>query len=205
MKKLFLCAAVLLLAVAAQADDDNTDQPPVVSGKDDTPYFVNTTWGPGIQMRLVGLHRILDNRLLAVFRVEATREAPASGVLIGGTTTQPAGLPKKTRFVSDITAFHVSNAVMVDDLSQAKYPQLPPVAPPGRVFNPPACAGVIIPGRSLQFTLQFAVPPPPPPPKPGQPPPIETLSFIVPTATGPISKAPIPPPLPAPAPPRTSG
>jgi len=209
MKLLPLCAAALLLAFAQAAADDTTGSVPPISSAPDSPYFVSTTWGPGIQLRLIGIRRIIDNRLLAVFWIEATKDAPASGTLISGGLTQPppGGLPEPTpgynklypkiKFIRQPIGFRFTGAMMTDDLTKTQYPQLSPVAPPGVCYTPPACLGTIKPGKNLLFTLQFAVPPPPPPPVPGQPPPIQTLSFLVPTATGPIVKAPIPPLLPA--------
>lgn len=159
----------------------------------DTPYKVGTQW-PGIDFRVVDIERIIQNRVMVVVRIEATKEAPAGGTLIGSPPVIPAYVKieaDRRRFAP--TPFVVAGSTMTDESRAVAYPMLSPIAPRGHGYLPGACMASLRPGDTVMFSLQFAAPPPPPPPAPGQPPVVQTLSFLFTKATGPIAHVPLPP------------
>ena len=154
---------------------------------------VDTIW-PGIRLQLLKLERIPPNRLLAVIRLVATRQAPASGTFIGTKVTAPANAPKKELFSARFAphAFSLSTSEMIHEQTERKYPALPPVAATGRHYIPGEVLGTLFPGQAEVLTVQFAVPSEMVSAQIDAP--RQTASFLLSSAKGPIAKVPIPPP-----------
>ena len=155
---------------------------------------VETKW-PGVLFAISRLERIQDNRLLVFVRVVATSKSAPSGTFLG---TRPAIPPSASK--DDIATglyngrpFSLASAVMTDDQTQQKYAVLPPVAPPGKAYFPGELANGLLPGQGQTLTIQFAAPPAPPPVEGGKPA-KQTVSFLLPSAKGPIANVPVPAP-----------
>ncbi len=155
---------------------------------------VETKW-PGVLFAISRLERIQDNRLLVFVRVVATSKSAPSGTYLG---TRPAIPPSASK--DDIATglyngrpFSLASAVMTDDQTQQKYAVLPPVAPPGKAYFPGELANGLLPGQGETLTIQFAAPPAPPPVEGGKPA-KQTVSFLLPSAKGPIANVPVPAP-----------
>ncbi len=177
-----LLSSIVLAGNAVQA------QPPSLGA-------VDTAW-QGVRYVIPKIERIQQDRLVVVIYIQATPQAPASGVLVGIETPVPPGATK-----IDIDAgkyapkpFSLASSVMIDDQTLQKFAVLPPVAPPGKEYFPGAFLGRLQPGQLDIMTIQFAAPPPPPPSREGAPPPKQTVSFLLAGAKGAIAKVPIPPP-----------
>jgi hypothetical protein len=185
MKLLFLLltAASLTLAEGVRAQERN------VGTKD--LGEVETKW-PGILFAISGLERIQDNRLLVFVRVTATSKAARSGTFFGTGQMAPAGATPAeiATGIYDRKPFSLASAVMTDDQTQQKYAVLPPVAPPGKKYFPGELANGLVPGQGETLTIQFAAPPSLPAPEGRK----QTVSFLLPSAKGPIANVPVPAP-----------
>ena len=155
---------------------------------------VETKWS-GVLFAISRLERIQDNRLLVVVRVIATSKAAPSGTFLGTRPVIPPGTSQDDLATGLYNAkpFSLVSAVMTHEQTQQKYPVLPPVAPPGRKYFPSELANGLLPGQAETLTIQFAAPPAPPPIEGGKPA-KQTVSFLLPSAKGPIINVPIPAP-----------
>jgi hypothetical protein len=154
---------------------------------------VDTIW-PGIRLQVLKVERIPANRLLAVVRLVATRQAPASGTLIGTKVAVPANIPKEEVFSGRYAprAFSLLSSVMIHEQTQRKYPALPPADSAGRNYIPGEVLGTLFPGEAEVLTVQFAAPSEMV--SAGTDAPKQTASFLLSNAKEPIGKVPIPPP-----------
>jgi len=153
-----------------------------------------TAW-PGVVYQITQVQRIAGDRLLIGVRVLATAQAPAKGTLFGIETPIPPTASKE-----DILAgwfvpkpFSLRGAAMTDDQTKVEYHTLDP-SPTGPQYVSSDCLSTLVPGRSELMSIQFAAPPPPlddqgHPTKEKQ-----TISILLPKASAPIGKIPIPPP-----------
>jgi len=136
-------------------------------------YGVDTQF-PGVRFDIMKIERTVQNRLMILVCIHATHDISPQGVFLG-TRVIPPPHPTWQQVASGIYApkpFSIRSTVMIDELSQQRYPTLRPVAPPGRGTLRDQTFARIGPGQSAFLNLQFAMPPPPPPPPPGtQPPP----------------------------------
>jgi hypothetical protein len=123
-------------------------------------FEVETIW-PGIHFKFVRIERMLDERLLVVVRIVATRQAPAAGTLIGVKPAAHAGAtPEELRSGRyEPLPFSLESSVMIDDLTSKRFPALAPVFPPGQQYAPASILTYLSPGRAEVLTLQFKVPP----------------------------------------------
>ena len=180
-----LLSSIVLTGAVAQAQQPSS--PPSLGA-------VDTAW-QGVRYVIPKIERIEQDRLVVVIYIQATPQAPASGVLVGTETPIPPGATK-----IDIDAgkyapkpFSLASSVMIDDQTLQRFAVLPPVAPPGKEYFPGAFLGRLQPGQLDIMTIQFAAPPPPPS-REGEPPPKQTVSFLLAGAKGAVTKVPIPPP-----------
>ena len=158
-------------------------------------YGVDTQF-PGVRFDIMKIERTVQNRLMILVCIHATHDISPQGVFLG-TRVIPPPHPTWQQVASGIYApkpFSIRSTVMIDELSQQRYPTLRPVAAPGRGTLRDQTFARIGPGQSAFLNLQFAIPPPPPPPPDGSKPPQQTLSFLFPKAAGPIQHVPLPPP-----------
>jgi hypothetical protein len=152
---------------------------------------VDTIW-PGIRFQLLKLERIPPDRLLAVIRIIATRQAPASGTFIGTQVAVPANTPKEDRSSSRYAPrpFSLSASQMIHEQTGRKFPALPPIASAGRNYIPGEILRTLFPGEAAILTVQFAVPSEI---ASGQTDALkQTASFLLSNAKTPIAKVPIP-------------
>jgi hypothetical protein len=183
---LLLIATSLTLTNGLHAQEKKASAPSLAE--------VETRW-PGVLFAISRLERIQDNRLLVVVRVIATSKAARSGTFLGTRPPIPPGASKDDIATGLYNARPLSlvSAVMTDDQTQQKYTVLPPVAPPGKKYFPSELANGLLPGQAETLTIQFAAPPAPPPIGGGKPA-KQTVSFLLPSAKGPIANVPVPAP-----------
>jgi hypothetical protein len=157
---------------------------------------VETKW-PGVIFTIPRLERIQGNRLLVVVRVIATSKAAASGTFLGTRPVIPPGTTKEELETNryDGKPFSLASAVMTDEQTMQKYFVLPPVAPPGQRYFPGELSNSLRPGQAETLTMQFAAPPAPLSVE-GEESAKQTVSFLLPSAKGPIANISVPAPSP---------
>jgi hypothetical protein len=179
-----LLSSIVLSCNVAQAQRPSSSPPSLGE--------VDTTW-PGIRFQLLKVERIPPDRLLAVIRIVATRQAPASGTLIGTKVSVPANVTTQDLISARYAprAFSLSASEMIHEQTARKFPALPPLASAGRSYVSGEILRTLLPGQAAILTVQFALPPGVASAETGVP--KQTASFLLPNAKGPITKVPIPP------------
>ena len=152
---------------------------------------VETMW-PGIRYQLLKLERIPPDRLLVALRISATREASASGTLIGTKVSVPANISQLEALSARYAPrpLSLASSKMIDEQTGRQYPALPPMASAERKYIPGEILSTLFPGQSEVLTVQFSVPPSGETASQKQ-----SASLLFPNAKGPIAKVPIPPSL----------
>ena len=153
---------------------------------------VETTW-PGVRFQIFRIERI-PNRLVVAVRILATEKAPPTGTFLGTKTPLPSTATREdvSMGLYDPKPFSLTSAVMIDEQSGQRYPVLPSIAPPGKIYLPSIILASLMPGEAELLTIQFAAPPF----GEGE---LQkrTASFLLPNAKAPITRVPIPPSSPS--------
>ncbi len=157
-------------------------------GEAGTSGEVETIW-PGIRYQVLKLERIPPDRLVVAVRIFATRQAPASGTLIGTRIPVPANISKEEMLSARYAPrpFSLASSKMIYEQTGQQSPALPPVSSAGRNYIPGEILSTLFPGQAEVLTVQFSVPPATE--AAGQK---QSVSFLFPNAKGPIGKVPVP-------------
>jgi hypothetical protein len=153
---------------------------------------VDTIW-PGIRFQLVRVEHIPTNRLLAVIRILATPQAPASGTLIGTKVSVPPDATKQDLIEHRYAPrpFSLSASQMIHEQTEQRFPALPPAASARRSYVSSDILRTLFPGQAEILTLQFSLPPGVASVDNALP--KQTATFLLTNAKAPITKVPIPP------------
>ena len=151
---------------------------------------VTTEW-PGVLMKIPEVKRIGGNRLLLVVQIFATDAAPA-GTLIGTPAVQDPNASAEDKMRPLVASpFSLQGSMMTEEHTLQKFPMLAQ-DPHGPIYPSSVLLASVAPGQSVYLTIQFALPPPPPPDNTGKIP-KQTISVLLPKATGPITGVVVPP------------
>ena len=186
MKQLLLSLSLALSVSGLWAQQSNPA--PALLGT------VDTTW-PGIQFQVLKVQRTPGNRLLFFIVVYAKLEAPPAGTFIGLKVAAAKQVLSKNGPLGhfdpfQIMPFSIENSTITDEATKQTYSavKLPPLGIPASTL----CT--LHPDESTLMTVQFPSPPPIGPTTSVDP--KQTVSILLPSARGPITKIVIPPPAP---------
>jgi hypothetical protein len=153
---------------------------------------VDTVWR-GIRYEIFGIERMPENRLIVGVRIVATSQAPASGTFIGLKVPISVDASKADTTSERYSArpLSLASSQMIDEETQRRYPALSPTRMAGKSVLPGVTLSTLRPGQAEVLSVQFAVPPQPPSSGGTEK---QTVSILLPSAKGPITKVRLPPP-----------